>query len=396
MTRRTRRGTAVIYSLGLIALLSTLGSAILIRSLNESQLASRSAARQCAFFLAEAGVDRALVNLQTPTDATDDVTSGALVTGTYQIPSPPVSLGSQLWRVTVQGSASQEQRHIEAVVQLSPQSIFQFALFGDQTVSVSGHATTDSYDSRNGLYNGSAHGHNGDVGTNATAAGGIAVGGSIFVDGQLVVGPTVSNPSSVVTGFNPAFVTGGTSPPSDTQDVVSAPRSFPMSPVSAAGLTCAAFTVTGNTTKTLPADAPAGACVGQTCCFTNLTVQGSGTLTASSQVTVYVTGELSAKGDSLIGVSSEPKRMLFLLTNDSDATLEEGTLTGSTQFYGGIYGPQSTIKITGNAEIFGSVIAERVNVTGSAVIHYDEGLTQQTQISNLFTTAITSWRELTN
>ena len=57
MTHRTQRGAVVLFSLGVVILLSTLGSAVLLRSLNETQLSRRSAARQGAFFLAEGGVD---------------------------------------------------------------------------------------------------------------------------------------------------------------------------------------------------------------------------------------------------------------------------------------------------------------------------------------------------
>ena len=77
-----------------------------------------------------------------------------------------------------------------------------------------------------------------------------------------------------------------------------------------------------------------------------------------------------------------------------DATIEQGTMTGSTGFYGALYAPDSTINVTGNAEVFGSIIAERINVSGSAAIHYDESLQTVTQVSNLYQTSVISWREL--
>jgi len=55
-------------------------------------------------------------------------------------------------------------------------------------VTVSGSAFTDSYDSRLGPYNDSVGSpgynadHHGDVGTNATTTGGVALSGSIFID----------------------------------------------------------------------------------------------------------------------------------------------------------------------------------------------------------------------
>lgn len=398
MARQGRRGSAVLLSLGVVAILTTLGGALLLRALNEDRVGLRSAARQGAFHLAEAGVDRALVNLQTPTDLTDDVTTGALPTGTYAVDNPPQAVGSLQWRVTAHGtsaSPSTETRSIEAVVQLSPQSVFQHALFADQSVVISGHAQTDSYDSRWGPYNDDASSpsynksQNGNVGTNATTPGGITVGGSIFVEGQLVVGPNVADPASVVSGYDPSFITG-------TPKVVSQPSLFPMPPVTVpAGLECGDLEVKGNTTVTL---SPTGGPLGNgTYCYRELELEGGATFTATGPVIIYLTGELEVQGNATVGAPSTPTDMRFLMSSSAGAVLEEGlegTITGSTKFYGAIYGPAAELTISGNAEIFGAIVARQVSVSGSAEVHYDQALADQTQISNRYRTALLSWREL--
>jgi len=151
------------------------------------------------------------------------------------------------------------------------------------------------------------------------------------------------------------------------------------------GLTCSDYTVGGNSTITL---APG------TYCYSSLTLQGGGTLTASGPVTIYLTGALVAKGNSSVGVVSDPTKMMFLMASGGAATLEQGTITGSTNFYGGLYGPDATINITGNAAVYGSIVANRVNLTGSAEIHYDQALTNNTQVSNLYKTSLKYWRKL--
>ncbi|MBI2104357.1 MAG: hypothetical protein HYT90_02075 [Candidatus Omnitrophica bacterium] len=386
-----QRGTAVLMSLSIVVLLGTLGSTLLMRSLHERQLGSRSAARHQAFFLADGAIDRALLNLRTPDVLTDDITAGTLLSGTFQVDTPAESLGALRWRVTTRGFSQQEERRMEAVVQLTPESVFQYALFGDQVVNVSGNATTDSYDSTLGPYNDDEDspdynaGHNGDVGTNGTSAGDVAIGGSIFVDGQVTVGPGADDPESLVTGYDPAFVTGGTDPPSDTQDVVSSDMAMPMPPVVVpSGLTCEDYTVAGNTTVTLPPG---------TYCYQNLTIQGNGNLTSSGPVTIYVIGELTAQGNSVVGVPNDPSQMLFQMSATAEGTLEQ-TIQGNNTFYGAIYGPDATFNIQGNATIYGSVMARNVNVSGNADLHYDEALTDETQISGLYGTRLLSWREL--
>ena len=77
-------------------------------------------------------------------------------------------------------------------------------------------------------------------------------------------------------------------------------------------------------------------------------------------------------------------------------------MTGSTKFYGALYGPNSTINIQGNAEVYGSIVARTVNVTGSAIVHYDEALAdcngptppQSCGVNNLYKATTVSWREL--
>jgi len=393
---RGSRGFVLVTTVGVLAFFTVAGSALFIRGLWEAGASQRTYHRSNALHLAEAALNQAARNLRTAT-AVDDVMAATLATGGFQI-DPPQGLGSQLVQVTARGASQQEQRRLEAVFRLTPESLFQFALFGDQFLNIGGNVLTDSYRSSVGPYDpapgpGSNAGHNGDIGTNAVAPGGVAVSGSLFIDGQVAVGYDVPDPLSVVVGYDPLFITGGTSPPSDTQDVVSQSSVFPMPPVTVpAGLPCADFTVSSDTVETLsPAGGPKGDGV---YCYRDLTLQGGGTLSPSGPVTVYITGQFIARGNSVMGLASDPTQLVVLMSASGDATLEQGTLTGSTEFYGALYGPQSTLQITGNATIFGSVIAQSINVSGSAAIHYDEAMTDLTQVSNTFKTTRIAWREL--
>lgn len=376
-----QRGYVFVVSLAIAVVLSVFCGSLLIRSVSELGHSTRSSSQSAAIHLAEAAVDRAMNNLHYGTTA--NIASTPLSPGTYW--AEVTQIGSLRHQVVAHGLSSGEQRNIEATIALTPESVFQYALFGNQQVNVSGNATTDSYDSRLGSYASQTPTHDGDVGTNSTSAGGVSVGGSIFVDGQVVVGPNVSNPSSLVTGYDPAFITGGTSPPTDTQDVVSVSATFPLPPVVVPPeLSCNDFTVQGSTTQVLSPG---------TYCYRNLTIQGNGTLTATGEVTVYVTGQLTAQGNSVVGVVNDPTQMLFMMSATAEATLEQ-TISGNNAFYGAIYGPQATFEIQGNAIIYGSVIARQVNVSGSAEIHYDKAMTTIDEVSNLYKTSLVSWREL--
>lgn len=388
-----RKGFLYVTALGVVTLLAIACASLLIRSSTELLLSEHTEYQMAALHLAEGGVDQAAHNLRTPTDLTDDVTAGTLPTGSFTIDVPPQSLGNSLWRVAAHGRSIKDASHtrdVEAVFRLTPESLFQYALFGDATLNVSGNGNVDSYDSRLGAYDACLSGcggstpvmnagNDGDVGTNATTAGGANLSGSIFIDGQVAVGPGVADPTSVVTGYDPAFISGD-------PKVTSQSDVFPMPDVTIpAGLICDDYTVQGNKTVTLTPG---------TYCYHDLTIQGGGTLTSSGSVTVYLTGALVAKGDSTVGVATNPTEMVVLMSSTGQASLEEGTLTGSTEFYGALYGPKATLNISGNAKVFGSIVAKTVNLTGSAEIHYDEAMTDLSNVSNLYTTKMISWRDL--
>ncbi|MBI3996364.1 MAG: hypothetical protein HY352_01770 [Candidatus Omnitrophica bacterium] len=395
-----RDGFVYPLAIGVTFILTVLSATLLMRGVSELNISSRQVYSSAAFHYADAAVDQAAKNLRTPTDTTDDVMTTTYGNGSFTVDSMTALATPGEWQVLTSGVSAADPntpRHIEAIYRMTPQSVFQFALFGANNVTVSGSAITDSYDSRLGPYEddpglGYNKDHHGDIGTNSTSSGGVTISGSIFIDGQVAVGPTVTDPTSIVTGYDASFITGGTSPASNTQDVVSMSQAFPMPPVVVPlGLTCSNHTVTGHTTETL---SPTGGPLGNgTYCYNNLTVQGGGELTTSGPVTVYLTGVFTATGNTVVGDPSDPKAMTVLVSSTGAATLE-GTITGSSEFYGALYGPSAIMTISGNADVYGSIVAQTVNVTGSASVHYDTALTENTTISNTSRATMVAWREL--
>jgi len=375
---RDRRGSLYLVSYVFLTVLS-LGLAVGFgRSTVELRSSQRALEQTQAFYLAEAAVDRALVNLRS--GITDSIYDTGLGSGAYA--ATIVSPEPNVYQVTGEGKdTSGNLRTIETTTHVVPESVFQFALFGDQNVSVSGSAVTDSYDSSLGDYGSQTPGENGDIGTNSTEVGSVDVSGSIAVNGQAFVGPGVADPESIVTGGGTTLITG--EPP-----VVSMPGTIDMPPVVVPEtLSCTPLTVNGNDTVTL------SSAVGEYC-FTDVDVEGGGTLTSDGPVTVYLTGNLHAAGNTAIGVEHDPTQMLFLVTSSSEGATIEGTITGSSAFYGALYGPDATITITGNAEVYGSMIAGSVDLSGSAELHYDEALQSLMTIPGSYLTSVLYWRDV--
>lgn len=373
-----QRGSLLVLAVVVLTAFTAWISIGLRRSSSEHFAAETSRNTYRALHLAEAGLDQVIDNLRT-IDATDDVFGGALPNGTFAIGQPLTVLAPLLYQAQIQGVSGNGRRSIEAVLRVTPLSLFRFAAFGDDGITLDGDNFIDSYDSRDGPYDLVANSNNaGDVGTNANGAGAIILdGNSLFVNGQLSVGPGVDDPESIVTGFDPDQIGG--EPP-----VISQPE-FPMPTVQLPeGITCSPLTLTGSVTYALPSPG--------TYCFSQLSVQAGATLTSSGAVTVYLTESLSLQGNATVGVLNDPTQFLFLMESGTSVTIA-GAIEGNAQFFGAMYGPDATFNIAGNAEIFGSVIGNNVTLSGSAVLHYDEALADVDILSNEGVVEVLTWQE---
>jgi hypothetical protein len=373
----SRRGTIMVWTILFVGFIIGWSSTGLQRSSTEHRAAVLDANSYRAVHLADAGLEQVIQNLRT-IDGNDDVFTGTLPTGTFTIDQPLAVLEPLLYEAHIHGSAGNVERSIEAVLHVEPLSLFRFAMFGDDGVTVGGTATTDSFDSRNGPYDPATNsGSNGNIGTNGTAVGAADLnGGSLFIDGQISVGPGVDPPESIVDGFNPALISAN--PP-----VVSQPE-YPLPEVKIPqGVTCNDLSLQGSTVWTLSSPG--------TYCFRNLHVKGGATLTSDGPVTIYLTESLNFEGESTIGVVNDPTKFLFLMASGSNVTIG-GAIEGEAQMFAAMYGPDATIAIAGDAIIYGSVIGNNVSMAGDSRLHYDEALADMDTLSNEGIVTLRSWR----
>jgi hypothetical protein len=389
-----------IMSLGITSFLLAAGATLLMRGLAETGVSQRARDQHLAFQMAEAGIDRSLFDLETPSVA-DDILTDTLATMnsdfsiTSSVPSGDLVIVQSRGTVRPIGTPGSEIRDVEAVIERTPESVFQFALFGSELVNIGGSTITDSYDSSLGLYGSQTPGDEGDVGTNATTNDGLTTGitvegTTLVVNGQMVVGPEVTDFTDVVQGnVNDDFITGD--PP-----YVSQPREFPMPDDLTAPPPGCETVIPPKDGNTITLQTGVDYCP-----IGDLTINGGERFTANGPVKIYLAGTLIVTGNAQIGVETNPSYMAFLIASSGGATFE-GTLTGSSEFWGTMYGPHATISISGNADIYGSIIAENVDLSGEAQIHYDESLGNcdvptpppSCDISNLFSTEVVAWRDL--
>lgn len=118
-------------------------------------------------------------------------------------------------------------------------------------------------------------------------------------------------------------------------------------------------------------------------------------------VVLYMTGEIDIKGNASVEIKSGGSLIIYSAQNidiagngvmngsSSAATVQQpakfqiwGTSSGSQSIgiagngvlSGVVYAPNATVKINGNGDVFGSIVANNIDVVGEALFHYDESL----------------------
>ena len=376
LPRTDQRGMILVVTLMIVLMLALLGSAILTTSGTEHQIAKNDQEVTQAFYVAEAGLQTALnqLNRGLAPPATGAVGPGEF-TVTVASASPP--LGQQRIEATgyVPTQASPRALKKIAVLVTSP-SPFLWAIFGD-TLMKMGTSFTDSYDSGIGPYGGSNVHSNGNVASN----GDINISSGALVTGNATAGGTVSDPSRV-TGMS----TNGA--PRVTLSGVNCPAggytpSVPPGPGVQYTPSTGVLKVTGGGTLTLSAPG--------TYYFHDVTVSSGATLGISSggHVDIYIDRKLDINGGGLVNPSAIPANLMMW----GCGTDNTGWALNSGDAYFAIYTPTHQMTVGSNANLYGAIVAANTDFHGSASIHYDEALARQPW-NGKFAIVRGSWTEL--
>ncbi len=260
-----------------------------------------------------------------------------------------------------------------------------WAMFSRGDFSANGNVETDGYDSRLGSYAATKDLMAGDVGTSGkgTINGNVKIGGdlNIYTTGAgsasatgnaLVKGNVNTNGSS--SGFTEGSNTGTGLPASEQSESLNtnlnaAAPTFPSAPTAPAGATnMGAVSISGNSTQTIvgPKDV----------IVSSLQVSGNGKLIINSSagpVNIYVQGASGATPISISGNGISNNGVptgLRMFYNGNGAT----SLSGNADFKGMIYAPNSNMTVSGNAESYGSLVGQKITLSGNGKFHYDKAL----------------------
>jgi hypothetical protein len=152
----------------------------------------------------------------------------------------------------------------------------------------------------------------------------------------------------------------------------------------------------------------------------SLTLSGTETLTILGNVTLIITAPPGTNGVQITGKAAIiiPDGSSLKLYTESDVLIAGqgvgnenifagaftiwGTnrapssqsidIVGKGALRGAIYGPNAEVKINGNGDVMGSIIARKITLGGNAAFHFDEALAESAATGPF---SIGKWRELT-
>jgi hypothetical protein len=117
-------------------------------------------------------------------------------------------------------------------------------------------------------------------------------------------------------------------------------------------------------------------------------------VTATGNLTIYTDGNISAGGNGMTNANANATSCLIYGTNTGSG--QTITMNGNATTVAAINAPNADFSITGNAEIWGSVVARNVSLNGNAAFRYDEALLDYANTTGTGNPwGILKWRELT-
>jgi Flp pilus assembly protein TadG len=216
-------------------------------------------------------------------------------------------------------------------------------IVGIDGITMKGGDHIDSYDSSKGSYGSQTPGANDVVASN----GPISMNGSSSINGDVYFDPADPVPTGNFSG---------------TAYPLEQPLSYPPATLPATYTNHGIINLGGGSALTLAA--------GNHVC-SRLSMSGSAILNVTGAVKLYVTGDFSMDGNSQIALAGNlPANLEIYVVGSGAVNL------GKNNLYAVVYAPQSVVTMSGNCDLFGSIVAKSILMNGNNTIHYDESLTQ--------------------
>jgi len=394
--RSTNNESGAILAIVIIFMfaLTITGLAFLNSTVMEYRLAMREVHKTQAFYLADGGIEYLLVKLHNE-EKPDLIPWTDLEDGDYKViasydatPAYAISTG----RIIKRG-----QEILKRIkVTISESSVFDYAIFGEHGIEISGNTFI-------GSINGKA-----SIGTNSKSEESpyaINVEGNPTIDANVAIGPE----GDIAAAINASE----TVIPPENRSTLGEPRYMPEVDLPdwvGTTILIGDYTVKGpeNISDILFDTDAEGNLIGhfgslhilatgdelvidQDCVlvigYLEIRSQGGIYINPSKNLTIYVTQNADIGGNGIVN-PDEDSTLLHIYGTDS---CESINFSGTENFYGAVYAREAEITVSGTADIVGSLIGDTVDVGGNPNVRWDPALGQD---GGPVFTNLTNWEEL--
>ncbi len=372
--RTPEGGSVFLLAIVILTVILVLGASLIEKAQTSVYRATVDSRLAKSFHLAEAGIHKALWELNQPSGwliypGQDGVSlPGGFVD--VAISPEPSQRGVFTDTVTVMATGylpgpNSGQRlpcTVRVITHKDPR-YFAYALFGNDQVTV-GNGTvqvmTDSYSSDDGGYGGGNVKKNADIGTNSKAAHAVKILPQGEVHGNVSVGAGAEFPELCVD--NNGLITGDIT-------ALDGPNILPNITTVPAGVTeLGDIWLDGNAELVLDEG---------TYHMTDLDLFGSAQVVCNGQVVIYIDNTSDAGspdvrigGNGIVNTSLDPANLIVYCLQDVVSV----SISGNAALYGAIYAPNADV-VFNAGEVYGSLIGKTVTMNGAnAHLHYDEAL----------------------
>lgn len=418
MTAQSNREKGVVLIIAILVTFMMLILAIpfLTKLSGQYRITEKSFRQLAAFNLAEAGVERAVWELNYGTISNWE---GDNDQRTLTISSLQASGGNEVGDIVINvtdfngdnpviqstgrvphvGSTYVEKQLYVVLADSGEASVFNYGVFGDEGVTLDSNAKIDSYDSRDGLYGGDNISWDGHTATNATHAGSIYIRSNGKIYGDALSGPGSDPETAIIMNSNAMIFGEKKALPSEKDlPIVSSPM----------GLASRGSYYLGSNNQ---------ATISESGEYSSFRLNSNADVVIQGNITMYVSGEFSMRSNTQLIISEGSSLTLYLggtfeqnsntkITNISkdptkvqvygtDSFESEMVWESNSDFYGAVYVPEADVEFNSNADFYGSIISKFLHMDSNGKIHYDLALGDiETAVSGESSSySVKSWQE---
>ena len=409
--KQKERGAVLVITLLVTVALLIVIMPFLFKLSGQYRSTDRSFKSLVALNLAEAGVERAIWELN---DGNISNWEGTSLERTLTLASVQASGGSVVGDVVITVSEPEGNnpviqatgkvpfrnsdtvdRTLRVIVNKDSEILFASALFATDSLTFMGNSYVDGYDSRIGDYGGHNKGLDVSIGTNATHIGAITLADKAKVEGNAMIGHE-GDPNNILV-LDKAKVTGNKTALNETKELlpIAAPQGLPWRGEINADKGKFDITESGE--------------------YSSIFLGKKAQIKIKEDVILYISGDFHMVNGAKFIVDEGVRVQIYLgssfhMENGSqfNKKLEDPTTLqiwgtdsfvgdflweSDNEFCGAVYLPQGNVIIDGNMEYYGSIQSKTIYIDANTKLHYDIALMEldTPYFKPLYT--VSSWQE---